>query len=176
MPGGFPDDGDKQTHIVIQNTSLGGKPKLLIDLLVVVALVALGFAGYKLAPLLTPRTDVALPLSACNLNAGPCSIALPDGGRVEFAIDPRPIPPLKPLKLLAVVHETEVDAIEVDFAGVDMKMGFNRPRLENLGNGRFAGQGNLPVCISGRMPWEATVIVERGRKTIAAPFRFDVEG
>ena len=153
-----------------------GNRKLLIDAGIVVALIFLGVAGYLLAPMLTPRTDVALPLSSCDLAKGPCSIALPGGGQVEVAISPTPIPALKPLKLLAVVSGAEVQKIEIDFAGVDMKMGYNRPQLENLGEGRFAGQGNLPVCITGRMPWEATVLIEAGRTSIAAPFRFNVEG
>jgi len=153
-----------------------GNRKLLIDAAIVIALLVLGAAGYLLAPMLTPRTDVALPLSPCDLAQGPCSVTLPGGGRVEIAISPTPIPALKPLRLLAVVSGADVQKIEIDFAGVDMKMGYNRPQLENLGEGRFAGQGNLPVCITGKMPWEATVLIEAGRTVIAAPFRFDVEG
>jgi len=164
-------------HSVIQKSGSGARtPKYVFDILILAAVVALGGAGYWLAPLLVPKTDVTLPLSACNLNAGPCTIALPGGGTVDVAIDPRPIPALKPLRVLAVASGARIDRIEVDFAGVDMKMGYNRPQLENLGEGRFAGQGNLPVCISGRMPWEATVLIETGRTVIAAPFRFDVEG
>ncbi len=164
-------------HSVIQKFGSGARtPKYVFDILILAAVVALGGAGYWLAPLLVPKTDVTLPLSACNLNAGPCTIALPGGGTVDVAIDPRPIPALKPLRVLAVASGARIDRIEVDFAGVDMKMGYNRPQLENLGEGRFAGQGNLPVCISGRMPWEATVLIETGRTVIAAPFRFDVEG
>lgn len=150
--------------------------KLLIDALVVVALVALGTAGYFVAPMLTPKTDVTLPTSACDLAAGPCTVALPEGGQVEVSISPRPIPALKPLRLTAIASGASVGRIEIDFAGVDMKMGYNRPQLENLGDGRFAGQANLPVCITGKMPWEATVIIESGRSVVAAPFRFDVEG
>lgn len=147
--------------------------KLLLDAGIVAALVALGGAGYLLAPLLTPRTDVVLPQSACDLGAGPCTIELPGGGRVEVAIEPRPIPALKPLRLTAVASGAEVARVEVDFTGVDMNMGYNRPRLDSLGDGRFAGQGSLPVCITGRMPWAATFIVETRRSVVAAPFRFD---
>ncbi|MBI2308144.1 MAG: hypothetical protein HYU78_12660 [Rhodocyclales bacterium] len=150
--------------------------KLLIDVLVLAALAALGIAGYRLAPLLTPKSDIALPLSTCDLGKSPCAIALPGGGRVEVAIDPRPIPALKPLKLLAVASGGEVRKVEIDFAGVDMKMGFNRPRLEPMGDGRFTGQANLPVCLTGKMLWEATVIVETAGALVAAPFRFESEG
>lgn len=152
------------------------RSKLLVDLLVLAALAGLGFAGYRLAPLLTPKSDVALPLSDCDLGKTPCAIELPGGGRVEVAIDPRPIPALKPLKLLAVSSGSEVRKVEIDFAGVDMKMGFNRPQLQPMGDGRFVGQTNLPVCITGRMQWEATVIVETAGALVAAPFRFEIEG
>lgn len=150
--------------------------RLILDVAILLALAALGFAGYHLAPLLSPRTDVALPVSSCDLGKTSCTIALPAGGQVEVAIDPHPIPALKPLKLLAIARGADVRRIEIDFAGVDMKMGFNRPQLENMGEGRFVGQANLPVCITGKMPWEATVLIETGNSVIAAPFRFEVQG
>ena len=150
--------------------------KLLVDLLILLALVVLGVAGYLLAPLLTPQTDISLPVSSCDLGKTPCIIELPDGGRVEVAIDPRPILALKPLKLLAVVSGTDVRQIEIDFTGVDMKMGFNRPKLEPLGDGRFSGQASLPVCITGQMDWQATVLIDTGSERIAIPYRFSSGG
>lgn len=150
--------------------------KLLLDAGIVIAVAALGVAGYLLAPLLTPRTDVALPLSACDLGAGPCRVDLPGGGSVEVTIAPRPIPALKPLQLSATALGAEVRGVAIDFAGVDMQMGFNRPQLAPLGEGRFSGQANLPVCVTGRMPWQATVLIDTGRSVVAAPFRFDAEG
>ena len=64
--------------------------------------------------------------------------------------------------------------VEVDFAGVDMKMGYNRPLLAAAKEaGTFVGQGNLPVCITGTMIWQATVLVGSGGKNIAVPFRFE---
>lgn len=159
-----------------ETSSRPARRKLLVDMLILLALVVLGAAGYKLAPLLTPQTDVSLPMSPCDLGKTPCTIVLPGGGQVEVSIAPHPIPSLKPLKLQAVVNGAEVRKIEMDFAGVDMKMGYNRPQLENLGDGRFSGQASLPVCITGKMPWEMTVLIESGRTVIAAPFRFEAEG
>jgi len=67
----------------------------------------------------------------------------------------------------------EPDKVEVDFAGTAMNMGFNRPQLKRLASGRYEGQTTLPVCVSGAMEWQATVIVTAGDKVIAVPFRFD---
>lgn len=148
--------------------------KIIYDLAILGAVIALGGLGYALAPLLSPKTDVALPLSECNLNAGPCRAELPGGGRLEFSIAPHPVPALKPLTLEARVDGIKADKVEVDFAGVDMKMGYNRPLLAAAGApGRFSGQGNLPVCVTGTMIWQATVLVESGGKNIAVPFRFE---
>lgn len=150
--------------------------KLLIDAGIVALLLALAGAGYLLLPLLAPRADITLPLSDCDLNQTPCTIALPGGGTLEVAIGPRPIPVLKPLKVEAKARDGKVNKVEIDFAGIDMKMGYNRPRLESLGDGRFAGEASLPVCITGGMEWEATVIVETRGAVVAAPFRFRTEG
>lgn len=147
--------------------------KLLLDAVILLALAILGVAGYKLAPLLDAKTDVALPLSTCNLNRQACTATLPDGSQLEFSIEPRPIPPLRPLQLRATIRGGKARGIEVDFAGTDMKMGFNRPALTG-GDGVFTGQGTLPVCITGTMEWDATVLVDNGSTRIAVPFRFAV--
>ena len=147
--------------------------KILYDLAILAAVIALGGLGYTLAPLLTPQSDVAAPLADCDLNAGPCRTDIPGGGSLEFSISPHPVPALKPLTLEARISGIEARKVEVDFTGIDMKMGFNRPVL-SPGNapGRFTGQGNLPVCITGTMTWQATVLVESGGRSIAVPFRF----
>lgn len=150
--------------------------KLLLDIAILLAVAILGVVGYKLAPLFNPKTDVALPLSGCNLNQQACVATLPDGGQLEFSIEPRPIPSLKPLKLQASVKGTEVRKVEVDFAGSDMKMGYNRPLLESQPGqpGRFSGQAVLPICITGTMDYDATVLIETGKELVAVPFRFSV--
>lgn len=152
--------------------------KLLLDIAILLALVILGVVGYKLAPLFNPKTDVMLPLSGCNLSQQVCAATLPDGGQLEFAIEPRPIPALKPLKLQVTIQGSEPRKVEVDFAGTDMKMGYNRPALESVAGqrGRFGGQAVLPVCITGTMDYDATVLVETGKALVAVPFRFSVSG
>jgi hypothetical protein len=78
-----------------------------------------------------------------------------------------------PLQLEVKLAGIEAAKVEVDFAGVDMNMGYNRPELAATGPGRYASEAMLPVCVTGKMAWQATVIVEAGRQRIAAPFRFN---
>lgn len=140
----------------------------------ILALILIGVIGYKLSPLLLPRADVFLaPDPACDLNRAPCTAVLPEGGRLSFALTPRPIPVAQPLDMAVDIEGPGADRVAVDFAGVDMNMGFNRQTLQATGAGKFTGQTTLPVCVTGRMLWQATVLVDIGRTRIAVPFRFD---
>lgn len=147
---------------------------LLVDSAMILALILIGAIGYKLSPLLLPKADITMPLATgCNLQQDACVAELPQGGRLRFALTPRPIPVTAPLEMTVELEGASVDKVTVDFAGVDMSMGFNRQALQSTGGGRFTGQAILPVCVTGRMLWQATVLVESGRTRIAVPFRFE---
>ncbi len=141
----------------------------LIDILILLAIALIGVVTWKLQP----KSDVAIPMSTCNLNLQSCAANLPGGGSIEFSIEPRPIPVVRPLALRVAFKGIEPEKVEVDFAGTAMNMGFNRPQLKRAASGGYEGQTTLPVCVSGAMEWQATVIVTVGDKVIALPFRFD---
>ena len=131
-------------------------------------------AWIKVRPLLYPEMLQVAPLStACDLRSGPCETEFPDGARVAFELFPRHIPLVKELKIAVHTHGIEASAVEVDFAGVDMNMGFNRSHLARVGPGEFSGTGVLPVCVRNRMSWEAKVLIHTDAGLLAAPFRFD---
>jgi hypothetical protein len=138
------------------------------DLLILLAIAAVGVGTW----LVQPEAELNMPLSDCDLNRESCVARLPEGGSIEFAIEPRPVPTLKPLKLSVAVSGRTPAKVEVDFAGVSMNMGYNRPALAAVGAGRYEGQATLPVCVSGAMDWQATVLIEDGGRTISIPFRF----
>lgn len=147
---------------------------LLIDLALILALILLAVVGYKLSPLLLPKSDVvATPEPGCDLQRQACAATLPGGGRIGLAITPRPIPLIQPFLVEVTQEGLDARKVEVDFAGATMNMGYNRPELAPAGPGRFAGQAAIPVCVTGKMVWKATVIVETDRQRIAVPFLFD---
>jgi hypothetical protein len=148
--------------------------KIIMDLAAILGIVLIAVVGYKLSPLLLPKADVnAVPEAGCDLHRRACAAQVPGGGRIELSIAPRPIPMVAPLQVEVTTAGLDALKVEVDFAGVDMNMGYNRPELAAAGPGRFASEAMLPVCVTGKMAWQATVIVESGRQRIAAPFRFN---
>jgi len=148
--------------------------KILMDVAAILGIILIAVIGYKLSPLLLPKADVSATVEpGCDLHRRACAAQVPGGGRIELSIAPRPIPMVTPLQVEVATAGLEPVKVEVDFAGVDMNMGYNRPELAAVGPGRFASEAMLPVCVTGKMAWQATVIVESGRQRIAAPFRFN---
>ncbi len=142
----------------------------------IVALLLFGIAavvGYKLNNA-TQKNVTLLAASDpdCELRSGPCHAELPSGGSIEFSIEPHSIPLMKPLSLTVSTHSIDVTTVEIDFVGIGMNMGYNRPQLKQVSNNRFEGSTTLPVCILQRMEWEARLLLETDNGTVMAPFRF----
>lgn len=147
--------------------------KILMDLIGLELIALVVIVGYKLSPMLLPKADVTvLPDPVCNLQREACSVALPSGGKIQLAMGTRPVPLVKPFEINVTTSGFSPTRVEVDFAGIDMNMGLNRPQLLARGEGSYAAEVTLPVCITGHMDWQATVLVESGSERIAIPYRF----
>jgi hypothetical protein len=145
------------------------------------AALAIGVVVYKAWPLLYPQTAERAPLNPyCDLRRSACTVQFESGGRVRLDIKPRGIPVVQPLAV-----EVELSAlapperVELDFAGFDMDMGYNRVPLHPAtvdGDPRillYRGSAMLPICVRDRMTWEARVLLHRADGILAAPFRFE---
>jgi hypothetical protein len=140
-----------------------------------IALVVI--VGYKLSPMLLPKADVTVqPDPVCNLQREACSVTLPSGGKVSLAMGTRPVPLVKPFEVEVTTSGFAPARVEVDFSGIDMNMGFNRPQLAARGAGSYAAEVTLPVCITGHMDWQATVLIDTGSERVAIPYRFSTGG
>ena len=148
----------------------------LPSLALALALAILGVAGYKLLPVLLAEADHAVPATRCNPAEQPCNATLPGGGRLILTATPNPIRPLYPFRLSLRLMGVNAGNVEIDFDGVDMRMGINRVRLAPpiAPDEPFTGQGMLPVCVSGRMLWAATVLIDTPSGRVAVPFHFEL--
>ncbi len=147
--------------------------KILMDVIGILAIALVVVVGYKLSPLLLPNADVTVqPDAACDLQRVACEVALPGGGKMALRMQPLPIPMVKPFQVEVKLNGVSASRVEVDFAGVDMNMGLNRPELSANAAGVYVAEATLPVCITGQMDWQATVLLETAGQRIAVPFRF----
>ena len=147
--------------------------KALIAAIAALALAIAAAAGAKLWLRPDPSATLTAPLDpACDLHSGPCTSAIPGGGRIRLSIAPHPIPLLRPLHIAVTLEGLDARSVEVDFTGVDMNMGYNRQQLKAQSDGQYTGAATLPVCITGRMAWQASVIVTTNKIKAVAPFRF----
>jgi len=148
--------------------------KILIDVIGVLLIGLVVVVGYKLSPMLLPKADMTVqPDPTCDLQRQACAVRLPGGGSVELAMGSHPIPLVKPFEVLVSTTGISPSRVEIDFAGVEMGMGYNRPVLAARGEGRFMTEAMLPVCVTGQMEWQATLLLETGSERIAIPFRFN---
>jgi hypothetical protein len=171
----------------------GGWPSLILWAIAgSLAVAVIAVAAFKAWPLLYPDISERAPLNAdCDLIAGPCRVRFASGGEVVLDILPRGIPAVHPLTITAsLIGLPAPQRVEIDFAGVDMDMGFNRTALQPASVGssgaevssdregvrqdmQWSGTGMLPVCVRQRMTWEARVLLHYPQRLLAAPFRFD---
>ncbi len=137
-------------------------------------LTALSLAAlYKAWPILFPRVSQSAAIDpGCDLRKAPCVSSINQQVTVGFSIEPREIPLVTPLRLAVEIDGVAADRVEVDFAGVDMNMGYNRVVLQAVAEGRYAGKGMIPVCVMDSMEWEAKVLITTGQELLSAPYRF----
>ena len=148
------------------------------------AAAAVGVVVYKAWPLLYPQTAERAPLNPdCNLSQTACAVTFASGGTVQLDIQPRGIPVVQPLAIeVALAGLPRPQRVELDFAGFDMDMGYNRVPLHLVASAAaddsaqpvlFRGSAMLPICVRDRMTWEARVLLYRPDGILAAPFRFE---
>ncbi|MFO8005018.1 hypothetical protein [Thioalkalivibrio sp.] len=138
----------------------------------VLALAALWVWADRLLPGGEPAGMAVLGPEDCDLNLQACTAELPSGRQVTLDLQPRPMPALQPLEVRLELTGQDPDWVELDLAGVEMYMGFNRSRLERVGPGSYRGQTVLPVCASEAMTWAATVLPDGAQDRGEVQFRF----
>ncbi len=149
--------------------------KKLMVIVTILVMAILAVIGFKLRSAGASVADLTLPASACNPGLSVCSAVSSEGWKLEFSISPQPIRALQTLNLDIKLGPLDVERIEIDFEGSQMEMGINRTRLSGS-HSHFTGQTMLPICITGRMEWVATILVTTPQRKIAIPFYFFVDG
>ena len=133
--------------------------RVAVPLLLAAALIAIAVAGWWLKrPVDAVAVHCADPLAGCAFSHRGAAVD------VRFLSQPTPLEAFG-LRVSAP-HARRISA-EFQMAGMDM--GFNRYDLRPAGDGAFASNVTLPVCISGRHDWTLFLDVDGTR--YALPFK-----
>lgn len=133
--------------------------RVAVPLLLAAALIAIALAGWWLK---RPADAVAVrcadPLAGCAFSHRGAAID------VRFMSQPTP------LEAFGLhVSAPRARRISAEFQMTGMDMGFNRYDLRPAGDGAFASNVTLPVCIGGRHDWTLFLDVDGTR--YALPFK-----
>lgn len=127
-----------------------------------------------------PATQISPP--PCDLNQQACRLPIITPVASEapwtFAITPRPVPVSTPLSFTLtpperVLSNNQPTAVWVDLSGDSMDMGLIRVPLVRTEDGRWQGNGSIPVCVTGKMRWRARLNLQLEQTVLEADWLFD---
>lgn len=101
----------------------------------------------------------------CSVHLKACRTQINSQDWLEVQIDPKPIKPNQPLKILVNVSGEHLQATAVDLEGLNLNMGYIRPTLTKIGANQFAGEVTLPTCDEKTMQWQALVIFQNSQQS-----------
>ena len=98
-------------------------------------------------------------LTDCDLHQQACRHQQ-NGQQVNLSLSPQPVPIARPINVqVELAGFEDVSKIELDIAGINMYMGYNRVNLSAQSDHLFSGQTMLAFCTNEVMQWQVTVLV-----------------
>jgi len=108
----------------------------------------------------------------CSLQEEACSVTLDDGSDISLSITPRPIPLMKPIKLVVKTKGINLDNLNLKVYATNMNMGLIEKSLKKTAKDSYEGKITLPRCIVGNMIWSVNIIANKPTKSVGATFEF----
>ncbi len=118
------------------------------------------------------NTNFAKQDKSCDLHKEACSVTLKDGSIVTLSITPRPIPLMKPIKLLVTTKDINLDKLELKVFATNMNMGLIEKPIKKVKKDTYKAEITLPTCIVGNMIWDVNIIANKPSKSVGAVFEF----
>ncbi len=152
-------------------------------LLLLVSIVAVAGVAYIVVSDKKLQQKPGYSLTTSNPNCDPGrSVCVATDQNYSIALNfPEQVHYLKPFKMKVMLNgfgNEKIEAVNVDYTMVGMDMGLNRFTLLPVsgvkGQRSYAGEGILPVCVSGRVDWLANVQVTTEKKVVEASFELEV--
>ncbi|MCS5707435.1 hypothetical protein CC99x_000810 [Candidatus Berkiella cookevillensis] len=113
---------------------------------------------------------VNLPVTNCDLRAGPCVTTLPNGEMLSLKITPTNMPVLTSVMLEVKTQELPIKKMNIHFKGKEMDMGEFKYALQLKKSGLYTAQTILPTCVHDEMIWHAVLKVDTKSEHYTVPF------
>ncbi len=111
----------------------------------------------------------------CDLQADSCDLEFPAGEKIRLEITPRPIFANQKQKAILTLRNAIWKIDSIDFSGVNMEMGFNRPKFKKVSQNEYHAEFILEACTSNQIKWQALILVDEGiTQKLGIPFYFTV--
>ena len=151
-------------------------------LLLVLSLTLTHFYKNTLLSMVTGQpefTQITPP--PCDLNRQSCALPVmtPVASEAPWTLSviPQPIPVSAPLRFTLTPPDRTLAphaplAVWIDLTGDSMDMGLIRIPLQQEADGRWVGDGSIPVCVTGAMRWRARLNIQLAQTTLQADWIF----
>ncbi|MBD3612491.1 MAG: hypothetical protein HUJ13_08815 [Hydrogenovibrio crunogenus] len=110
--------------------------------------------------------------TTCKLDASACTTSV-ENQSITLDIQPKPIRVARMLNVRVKLTGIQAEKVELDIAGQNMYMGYNRVTLTPV-KGQphlYEGQSMLAFCTNDKMDWHLSVLVtQKDQPLIQAPF------
>jgi len=110
--------------------------------------------------------------TSCDLDTSACSTSVKNQ-TITLDIQPKPIRVARMLQVRVKLTDIKAEKVELDIAGQNMYMGYNRVTLTPVkGHPHlYEGQSMLAFCTNDKMDWHLSVLVTQKNDTlIQVPF------
>ena len=112
---------------------------------------------------------------ACDLAIEDCEIALPENKKISVSLSPKPAKVQQDLSFTVRSDSAHLVPYEVDLTGVQLNMGYIRPKLIPAGDG-YSAQVRLPICELRKMKWKANILFKnKSSELTSAVFFFETK-
>lgn len=113
--------------------------------------------------------------SRCAADLKECRIQLPAQQWMSLDLTPRPVLVNKAIQFKVRVSDSKIIPEEIDLIGVNLNMGYLRPKFKKIDETTYIAEFDLPFCEENEMRWQAVVhyrTIEKPDKISGALFNF----
>lgn len=94
----------------------------------------------------------------CAIHLKKCKSSWSKKEFITLEASPLPVTHNRVTTFRVIVSSDKVIPTELDFAGINLNMGYLRPQLKKIGKNTYSAQMQIPFCEEKEMKWKVSVL------------------